>query len=211
MQLNPSYAQAHHWFALVLAAMNRPVEAISEAETAQRLDPRSPSIKAATGIVYFMSGRNANALAECEEALEIDQSFVPALKVKRWIYTATLDREKALEAFQKELTYSGGRNEDAGWKLIELQLPDADSERAARLAELDRITALPEIRKNPYAFAFEAALAYNGLGSTEKALDWLERSETAVGHSFNFAAVDPRIANLSSEPRFQKLLARLKP
>ena len=211
VQLNPSYAQAHHWFALVLAAMNRPVEAISEAEIAQRLDPRSPSIKAATGIVYFMSGRNSDALAGCDKALEIDQSFVPALKVKRWIHTVTLDRDKALDAYQKELTYSGGKSEDPGWRLIELQLPVDDSERPELLAELDKIAAEPVIRDNPYTFAFETALAYNALGATGQALDWLERSEAAVGHSFNFAAVDPRIANLRSEPRFQKLIAKLKP
>ncbi len=36
IQMNPSYAQAHHWFALVLAAMNKPVDALSEIEL--RLD-----------------------------------------------------------------------------------------------------------------------------------------------------------------------------
>ena len=53
IQMNPSYAQAHHWFALVLAAMNKPVDALSEIETAERLDPRSPSIKSAAAIVHF--------------------------------------------------------------------------------------------------------------------------------------------------------------
>ena len=210
IQLNPSYAQAHHWFALVLAAMNRPVEAISEAEIAQRLDPRSPSIKTATAIVYFMSGRFAEALSECDKALSIDESFVPALKVKRWVYTSTFEREKALDAFRKEMTYSGGSSTDAGWKLIELQIPDDHGDRAARLAELEKITAAPAIRNNPFVFAFEAALAYNGLGETDKAIGWLERSEAAGAHSFVLAAADPRVANLHPDPRFQRLIAKLR-
>jgi TolB-like protein/Tfp pilus assembly protein PilF len=209
IQLNPSYAQAHHWFALALAAMNRPVEAISEAEIAQRLDPRSASIKAATAIVYFMSGRNAEALAECEKALSLDARFVPALKVERWVYTSTLDRERAYDVFQKEMSYSGGSLDDAGWKIIELQLPADDSERPERTARLDMIVASPDIANNPYAFAFEAALAYNVLGQTDKALDLLERAEAAGSHSMNLASADPRLANLRGNPRYERLIAKM--
>ncbi|MEP7212395.1 MAG: protein kinase [Acidobacteriota bacterium] len=211
VQLNPSYAQAHHWFALALSAMNRPVEAISEAEVAQRLDPQSASIKAATGIVYFMNGRNAEALAECIRALNIDASFVPALKVQRWIYTATLDREKALDAFRLEMSYSGGSTGDAGWKIIEFQIPDDASRNKERLAKLDAIVASPGIRDNPFAFAFEVALAYNNLGNKKMAIEMLERAEAARSHSMNFVAVDPRVADLRDDARFQKLVARMNP
>lgn len=54
IQVNPSYAQAHHWFALVLAAMNRPVEAIQEAQIAQRLDPGSLAVRSAMAMALFL-------------------------------------------------------------------------------------------------------------------------------------------------------------
>jgi tetratricopeptide (TPR) repeat protein len=209
IQLNPSYAQAHHWFALALAAMNKTVEALSEAQLAQRLDPRSASIKSATGIVYFMAGRFPEALAECDKTTEIDPSFIPAIKVRRWILSALGDAAQARAAFNQEITLSGGSSDDPGWKIIELQLPGSENEPAAKLAELDSVVSSGTVRKNEYAFAFEAALAFNALGDKEKALNWLERAEAAGSHSFNFIAVDPRLMNLHSEPRFQKLLSKL--
>src|SRR5690606_11738550 len=95
VQMNPSYAQARHWFALVLAAMNKPVDALSEIETAERLDPRSLSIKAASAIVRFFGGDLDQAIADADRALAIDPAFVPAHKVKRWIYAAKGDLEAA--------------------------------------------------------------------------------------------------------------------
>ena len=209
IQLNPSYAQCHHWFALALAAMDKSVEALSEAELAQRLDPRSTSIKSATGIVYFMAGRFPEALAECDKTTEIDSSFIPAIKVRRWILSALGDAAQARAAFNQEITLSGGSSDDPGWKIIELQLPGSENETAAKLAELDSVVSSGTVRRNEYAFAFEAALAFNALGDKEKALSWLERAEAAGSHSFNFIAVDPRLKNLHSEPRFQKLLSKL--
>ncbi|HMJ07767.1 MAG TPA: hypothetical protein VK468_02100, partial [Pyrinomonadaceae bacterium] len=211
IQLNPSYAQAHHWFALVLTAMGRYVEGLSEAQIAQRLDPRSPSIKAATAIVYFMSGQNAEALAECDKALAIDSSFVPALKVRRWVYSVAGDSRNAFDSFQKELTYSGGQTDDPGWKLIEMQLPNSGTDSKKASAEIEKATSQPIIQQNPAAFSYEAALAYNAHGATDKSLDWLERCEASDSYSFNLIAVDPRLANLRSEPRFQRLLGKLKP
>jgi TolB-like protein/Tfp pilus assembly protein PilF len=209
IQLNPSYAQAHHWFALALSYLNRPVEAISEAQLAQRLDPRSPSIKAATGIVYFMAGKNPEALAECDNALAIDPGFVPALKVKRWVYTVTGDIANARDAFDKEMAYSGGTLDEPGWRVIDLQLVSPETDRKAAVSELEKALNGKHVKGNDFAFAFEVALAYNALGQTEKAIEWLERSEAAGSHSFNMIAVDPRVQNMKAEPRFRKLLEKL--
>ncbi|MEO8648646.1 MAG: protein kinase [Acidobacteriota bacterium] len=208
IQLNPSYAPAHHWFALALTAMNRPVEALSEAQISQRLDPRSPSIKAATAIVYFMDRKYREAIDECDKALALDQGFVPALKVKRWVYTVTGDGEGAKAAFEKELSYSGGTTADPGWKIVAAQLPSSDEGRKTMAAELNKAVQSDLLQKNDYAFAFEIALAYLAVGDRSQAMDWLERSESARGHSMNFLSVDPRLARLSEEPRFRKLLGR---
>lgn len=63
IQLNPSYAQSHHWFALALAAMGKHVYAVSKIKTAQRLDPRASSIRSATGVIYYMNGDFDKAIA----------------------------------------------------------------------------------------------------------------------------------------------------
>jgi eukaryotic-like serine/threonine-protein kinase len=211
IQVNPSYAQAHHWFALALSAMNRPLEAIGEAQIAQRLDPRSLVIKTATGMAMFYNGQFNEALSECDKALELNPSFVPALKTKRWIYQAQGNYAGANDVFQKERSYSGGTPEDAGWNVIAIQVRTLGENSADVLADLNTVVAAPVVRTNPTAFAYEIALAYNGLNDPQKALDWLEKAEAARAHSFNFLEVDPRLANLRADPRFLRLLRKLTP
>ncbi len=160
--------------------MNRPVEAITEAQIAQRLDPRSPAIKAASGIIFFMNGRNAEALAECDRALAINEDFVPALKVKRWTYAAMGESQKALDAFQKEMTFSGGNINDPGWKLIQIQLVPIEGDQSANIAELEKAINTPQVLHKDYTFAFEIALAFNHLGERDKAIEWLERAAGRV-------------------------------
>ena len=209
MQLNPSYAQAHHWFALALAYLNRPVEALSEAETAQRLDPRSPSIKAATAIVYFMNGKTEEAVAECDKALALDPNFIPAFKVKRWTYSFLGDHDNAAAAFQKEMELSGGKPDDPGWRIIELQFAPIDQHDRV-ISEITAISNAPVIRTNHFAFAYEVALAYAHAGEPHLAIEWLARAEQANSHSFNSIAVDPRLAGLAGHPAFDRLAALLR-
>jgi serine/threonine protein kinase/tetratricopeptide (TPR) repeat protein len=210
IQLNPSYAQAHHWFAIVLAAMNDRIEAISEAQIAEQLDPRSPAVKAAKAMTYAFNNQYAEAVAECDAALQLDERFMPAIRVKRWTYVAAGDFAAARSTFAKEVEYAGGSVEDPGWRLVDIQLTAPTEDRAAKLKLLEETVRSDEIQRNQRAFAFEAALAFNALGETEKALDWLAKSEAARGHSFNFLEVDPRIQNLKEEPRFRKLLEKLR-
>jgi tetratricopeptide (TPR) repeat protein len=210
IQLNPSYAQAHHWFALALAAMGKPVDALSEIETAQRLDPRSLSIKAAAAIVHFFAGQNSEAITVADRALAMDPRFVPAHKVKRWVFAAMGNLPAARESLARERLHSGGSENDPGWKVIECQLAGGDPDlRAAATRELEEAIRGEGVKGNDYYFAFEIALSYNHLGNTEKALEWLERSESAGTHGFNLMESDPRLANLHSEPRFQRLAAKL--
>ncbi|MDI1242506.1 MAG: hypothetical protein PSX80_11340, partial [bacterium] len=210
IQTNPSYAQAHHWFALALAAMNKPVDALSEIETAERLDPRSLSIKSAAAIVHFFAGEHERGLAAADRALALQPDFVPAQKVKRWIYSVQGNWTAAREAFKSERN-SSGRPDAPGWKIIEAQLAPLDeSSRRAALYMLEAVIDTPIIRSNDFTFAFEIALAYEHLGNGELALNWIERAERAGAHGFNMIESDPRLAGLRNSPRYRRLVEKLQ-
>jgi tetratricopeptide (TPR) repeat protein len=161
-------------------------------------------------MTYSFNRQYAEAIAECEAANQMDKSFMPSIRVRRWTYLAVKDYEGARYAFEEELKYGGGSVDQPGWRLIQLQLTEPGEDRTESLKLLDAAVSSDLIRGNHKAFAFEAALAYNALGETAKALDWLEKSEAARSHSFNFLEVDPRIQNLKDEPRFRKLVEKLR-
>lgn len=209
IQMNPSYAPAHHWFALVLAAMNKPIDAKTEIEIAERLDPKSLAIKSAAGIVDFFAGDYQKALADCDRALTLDPSFVPAHKVKRWVYSAMGDLRSARETLERERLNSGGGADYPGWQIIEAQTAGPDR-RDEALAMLEKAIKAEEVRTNDFTYAFEIALAFDHLMRSEKALNWLERAEASGSHSFNMLEVEPRLKDLRNEPRFRILLTKLK-
>lgn len=209
IQINPSYSTAHHWFALASAAMNNPTEAISEGNTAQQLDPLSPSIKAASAMTYFYNNQYQEALAEADKALKIDSGFVPAHKVKRWIYQASGNYDAAMNSFLRERSLSGG-DDSPEWFVTQAQIEALGNKRAESLEKLNKAVADASVKNHPAAYSFEIALAYTAFGENQKALDWLEKAESANNHSFNFLEVDPRLDSLHNESRFATLIKKLK-
>jgi len=209
IQINPSYSQAHHWFALALMALNRPLEAVSEAQTSEKLNPLAPITKTAVCMAYYYARQYDEAVKECDAALLINESFVPAHKTKRWIYTANGNAENSLAAYRKEYSYAGGNNEP-GWIPVRIQSESLNGNREQLLAELDKAVLIDQVKNNPQAYSEEIALAYNLLGEKDKALTWLEKAEAAHDHKLNFIKSEPRFANLQNEPRFQTLIKKLE-
>jgi serine/threonine protein kinase/tetratricopeptide (TPR) repeat protein len=210
VQINPSYAQAHHWFALALMALNRPVEAISELQIAEQLNPRAPIVKTALCMAHFYAEQYEIALKACDQALAINENFVPAYKTKRWIYSAKNDYTNALSAYRKEFSLSSGKDDEPGWKIIKAQVEALNGNHEKVRAELEKSINDPFIKNNAFSFAEEIALAYNALGDKEKTLEWLEKAEAANNHKFNFVNAEPRYANLRNEPRFQNVVKKLQ-
>ncbi|MCD9187456.1 MAG: protein kinase [Pyrinomonadaceae bacterium] len=209
IQINPSYAQGHHWFALALMALNRPLDALSEAQTAEKLNPLAPITRTAVCMAYYYGRQYNEAIKECDAALTLNESFVPAHKTKRWIYTAMGDKDNSLAAYRKEYSYAGGNNEP-GWIPVRIQSESLFGKREELFAELEKAVLIDQVKNNPQAYAEEIALAYNLIGEKEKALSWLEKAEAAHNHKFNFIKSEPRFANLQNEPRFQALIKKLQ-
>ncbi len=210
IQVNPSYAPAHHWFALTLAAKGKAVDAETEIELARRLDPNATAIRSAAGVVYFHSGSLERAIAECDAALAIDSRSAAAYKVKRWSFTVLGRRKEAEAALSKEMELLGGSPGDPGWKVIEAQVAASDGRVSDARFLLEEALKDRSVRDNHFGFSYEIALAYNALGDRANAIEWLKRAEAAGAHSFNFLAVDPRLANLKDEPAVAALTAKLE-
>jgi tetratricopeptide (TPR) repeat protein len=64
IELNPNYANAHHWYADYLSAVGRHEEAITESKRALELDPVSPIINAWLGWRYFFARQYDLAMLE---------------------------------------------------------------------------------------------------------------------------------------------------
>ncbi|MGH9935757.1 MAG: tetratricopeptide repeat protein, partial [Blastocatellia bacterium] len=206
IDLNPSYATAHHWLAIALSAMRRHNEAIAEIKEAERLDPRSAIIKTAIGMIYAYGRQYDSGLEECRRALELDPALVQAHRVMRWIHQARGRYEDAFATYLKEREFNGGAEKD--WLVVLAQLQAIGDRREEAMVILKQgIAASSPILEWDFR-PFEIAVAYALLGEHDRAFEWLAKSEAVKSHHFNFVLVDPRLDNIRSDPRFIALVKK---
>lgn len=202
IELNPSYATAHHWFAFNLAAVGRHDEALAEIRVAQELDPGSLFVNTAVANILYYARRYDEAIEQCQRTLEMDPGFVPAHMVLRGVYASKGMSEEADAVFQREISYAGNSPDMLARRA---HLSAAAGKRAEALKALDQLRRL---RRHQPLHAYEIAAVYALLKEPDEAFAWLARAEAEHSIGFAFIKVDPDLDNLRPDPRFNALLER---
>ena len=106
LALNPTDAHAHHVYALYLAAMARPDEAMAALTRAQELSPLSFSINRGLGDILYRARDYDRALEQFRRTLRMDPDDPMAFSVHRtmgWAYEYQGRHAQALEEFLEAL------------------------------------------------------------------------------------------------------------
>ncbi|HXX15733.1 MAG TPA: protein kinase [Candidatus Eremiobacteraceae bacterium] len=201
--LDPSYAQAIHWYGLYLAATGRKEESIRELKLASEIDPKSLIIRANLGFVYYLAGDYDRAEDVEKNAIQMDPSFITAHSYLGQIYVEKKQYTEAIDEFRTALSLSPG--DVAGQ--VDLAYAYAVSGKKAQADEI-----MQELRSNQekkYVSAYDWAVIYAGFLNKEKTLDALEESYRERNGRIVNLAVHPQFAFLRGEPRFHKLLEQI--
>jgi len=78
LELNPNYANAHHWYSTSLDETDRSAQALQQAKRAAQLDPFSPITLTNLGTMHVQRDDYERARELYRRALEIDPDFVNA-------------------------------------------------------------------------------------------------------------------------------------
>ncbi len=200
--LNPSSAQAHFWYAMLLRILQRYDEAIDELRTASELDPLWKLLESSLGETYVRSGDFATALSLAEEQRDRDPGDADPHLLLGFIYLRAGRRPEAqreAELAVGPLDLGDRRRRAALWAL--LGKPDEARKIVAEMQDPAR---------GQYASPWQLAALLSSMGEKEAALAVLERDEREGGkgglwfHSGE-VAFDP----IRRDPRFQSLLRNL--
>jgi tetratricopeptide (TPR) repeat protein len=204
--LNPNDATAHHWFgAEVLAATGEQVRELAELKRALELDPLSLIIQTNLGYAYLHNGRIDEAIAHFRKAIELDGTFHYAYRS----YGLALELQdkipEAITYYEKAVALS-----DAP---IELGMLGRIYGIAGRKDEAQKILErLRQSRAQHYTAAYAIALVALGLGDKTEALHWLEQAyRDRDGDAMGVIRVDPPLASLHGDPRFEALAEKIVP
>lgn len=201
IELNPSYATAHHWYAEHLMWRGRFEEALRESDEARRLDPHSLIISADRGAILYYARQYDRAIDHFRAVRELDPNFQRSGLIihayeQKGLFAEALAEIKAHPPpamsppwYWSELTYAYGRLGQ-----------HAEAQRA--------LEKLLELNQRQELGAEGIIWAYIGVGNNEQALAWLEKAYAQRSPALTYLKVDPRYDPLRSDARFQDLLRR---
>jgi len=200
IELDPSYAPAHQWYAQYLCELGRFEECIAEAERAHALDPIYVIAGADVGMRLYWARRYHDAIEPLQKTLEFAPDFRIAHRFLGQVYEESQMYKEALGEFHKAVELS----QDAPIDLAALGHAYAISgDRTSALIVLQR---LKRLGKRRYVSSYDLALVYVGLGEKHRALELLEGAFQERSSWMVHLNVDPRLDSLRDEPRFKDLL-----
>ncbi len=203
IQLDPSYATTHQWYAEYLSWQGRFGEALAESERARQLDPLSLIIATDHASILYFARQYDRAIAQCRTVLEMDTSFLRARGILIHAYVQTGKFPEAMHEVEQ------WASEPYGiwawdWKAYVYG-------RWGRTAEAEHALARFEQMLSHYPNDAKPGLlaAYIGTGRKEQAMRLLQ--QLYLEHSPVVATLktDPMYDPLRDDPRFQQLLVRV--
>ena len=203
MASNPNSSNAHHWYGLYLAMRGRFGEAREEMKKAHTLDPLSLIVTANLAWVHYFAREYDQAIAVCQEALEMDSSFVSAHIKLGWAFEQKQLYRDARAEFRKAIASEG---DDPTLLLLLAHTYAVEGSRGDAIALIQKAT---EESHDLYLSGYHVAAAYAGLGDHVRSLEWLKKAYEARSGWLAWLNVDPKFDGLRLDPPFAALLDSL--
>ena len=202
-ELDPRRAQAFHWYALYLAAMNRHDEARRYSKQSFELDNSSGMTVARSSILYF-ERRWQEMIDVLTPTIEQDANYGPAYD---WLGMAYVQREQfdeSITTYRRAVELSDGLAEVLAG--LGHAYAVAGREKEARQV-LDKLHRLAD---RWYVPPVQIAFVHVGLGEKRQAMDLLNTAYQQRSWELVFLQAEPWLDEIRDEPDFIDLLERMK-
>ena len=204
LELNPNYADAHAYYAHMLAITGREQEALSQMERALELDPLNGLYRSLYGAFLTWNHRYDDAIAQCQLSLKTTPGNPIAYGVMSNAYFRKGAYKEALDAAVM-WARSGSLRKSGVDRILEKGYAEGGYQVAMRRAA----DALVALSHKSHVSPNTIADFYVRAGDHQKALDWLEKGFEARDPGTPNIAHAAHFDSLRSEPRFQALVRRL--
>ncbi len=199
IKLNPNSASAHSRYAWLLSMVGRHEEAISECKKALSLDPLSTYIWTSLGRRYYFERDYDRAIEEYRKILE---NFPDIDYTRAHLALALSEKGSHKEAIQEFLKSS--EITSWNWYLGYIYGKAGEMDKAQNILDY-----YLELSKSEFVWPSNFTFMYAGMGKTEKAIDWLEKTFEQREAWLDLLKVEPMYDNLRSDSRFQFILDQM--
>lgn len=192
--LNPNYATAHHWYAVLLVWGGHLEEGLSEIEAASRLDPLSPMIQLTLARICYLRRDYPRAAREYQRTIELDPSRASAWRGLSGVYVRQGRVREASAAWEMSLALLADS----------LHAAPAPPARTAEALLARRVASMRLLARHDIVTPAELAAVLAEAGLRDEAFGLLQRArmdELVLG---DLRAL-PEYDSLRAEPRFRLL------
>jgi DNA-binding winged helix-turn-helix (wHTH) protein/TolB-like protein/Tfp pilus assembly protein PilF len=202
IQLNPSYALAHHWFGEFLVLSGRFEEGLKELGEAARLDPLSLAIQSDLARSFYRARRYDESITQARRALELDPNFSNAYATLAYAYE---QKKMYAESVQADLEVQRLANVPPD-EIAKLRRAFASSGWMGYWgAQLDLATKQARTR---YVRSYVLAEIYLRLNNRDAAFRAIEKSYEEAGDAPLQVRVEPLLDQIRGDARFDMFVKR---
>jgi TolB-like protein/predicted Ser/Thr protein kinase/lipoprotein NlpI len=203
IELNPNYPDARVYYSNLLCYLDRPDEALAQAERALELDPLNSLFMSIYGSVLLSLGRYDEATKQVRNALKTSPNDPVAHSILQEVYHIKGQYEQALAEAKATFTAWG---QGPFVEVIEQGYEKDGYAGAMRLAA----ETLEAFSQEAFISPFFIAFVYAASGDKEKSLEWLEKAYEIKDPNMPYIKGHGVIDNLlHDDPRFQDLQRRM--
>ena len=202
IELDPTYASAHQWYAWYLLVMRRMDEMIVSMRTALQLDPLSLIINAHMGYALFWANRFDDAMEQLRRTQALDPNFALTYWPLGAVHVYQGQYAEAIADFQRLVELTDGTI-GSGYLGITAGIGGRHDITRAVLARLDAAATAR------YVSPLDRSISHAGLGDVEETFRWLERAVAERVSDLVRLRVLPWPNVVREDPRFERIAATI--
>jgi TolB-like protein/DNA-binding SARP family transcriptional activator/Flp pilus assembly protein TadD len=200
LQLAPSNALAHHWYAALLITLDRKQEALREIRRARELDPLSQAIREMTTMLEVYVGIRSSTAPPLPRSAIVDPNH-PGTAADRSVNLARAGRCSEAVAENKRAQQLAPDENLMLISLVGVSLLCGDPAGAKSL--LAKVERRPQIELQ----GVYVAEIHIKLGQIDSAFAWLSRTQWGMANRMHLR-IDDELKPLRADPRFRQLLRK---
>lgn len=203
IELNPSSATAHQWFAHYYMAKGDLTHATEEMAVALRLEPMSPIINVGMGWCAYYSRQYGKAIQHFRFVTEMDPDFALGHQTLGMALLENGQNPEAVKEYEEAAKL--GVNSPTTMSGLATAYAEAGRPREAR----ETLIRLEDLARTRYVPALYFANIFLSLHDMRKALDWGWQAVGERSDYLMYIRVEPRSGKFGANAEFLRILATL--